>query len=71
MSRVVNDISKIAGLAHHGPEDVFLSLIMIIGSFVILFNIEWCLTLILYSFLVFLIWYAEMKRKKCLRFLDW
>lgn len=64
MSRVVNDISKIAGLAHHGPEDIFLSFVMIIGSFIILFRIEWRLTLILYSFLVVLIWYAVTKRKK-------
>ncbi len=64
MSRVVNDISKIAGLAHHGPEDIFLSLVMIIGSFIILFRIEWRLTLILYGFLVILLFYAINKRKK-------
>lgn len=64
MSRVVNDISHIGELAHHGPEDIFLSLIMIIGSFIILFNIEWRLTVILYGFLVILLSYAVNKRKK-------
>jgi ATP-binding cassette, subfamily B, bacterial len=64
MSRVVNDISHIGELAHHGPEDIFLSLIMIIGSFIILFNIEWRLTVILYGFLVVLLSYAVNKRKK-------
>ncbi len=64
MSRVVNDIGRIAGLAHHGPEDLFISFIMIVGSFIILFAIEWRLTLILYSFLAILIWYAVSKRKK-------
>ena len=64
MSRVVNDIGRIAELAHHGPEDLFLSFIMIIGSFIILINIEWRLTLILYSFLSILIWYAVIKRRK-------
>ena len=64
MSRVVNDINNIGELAHHGPEDLFLSLIMIIGSFIILFRIEWRLTLILYSFLVVLIGYTVYKRKK-------
>jgi ATP-binding cassette, subfamily B, bacterial len=64
MSRVVNDISRIGELAHHGPEDMFLSLIMIIGSFIILFNIEWRLTVILYGFLVILLFYAVNKRKK-------
>lgn len=64
MSRVVNDLNHISELAHHGPEDLFISLVMILGSFVILFRIEWRLTLILYGFLTILIWYAVIKRKK-------
>ena len=64
MSRVVHDISRIGGLAHHGPEDIFLSFVMIIGSFIILFQIEWRLTLVLYGFLFILLWYAVNKRKK-------
>ena len=64
MSRMVNDLNQISELAHHGPEDLFLSLVMIVGSFIILFQIEWRLTLILYSFLFGLIWYAMIKRKK-------
>lgn len=64
MSRIVNDLREISELAHHGPEDLFLSLIMLIGSFIILTTIEWRLTLIIYSFLPLLIWYATLKRKK-------
>lgn len=63
MSRAVSDLSHISELAHHGPEDLFLSLVMIIGSFIILFNIEWRLTLIIYSFLVILVIYAVIKRR--------
>ena len=64
MSRLVNDLREISELAHHGPEDLFLSLIMLIGSFIILTLIDWRLTLIIYSFLPLLIWYAILKRKK-------
>lgn len=64
MSRVVNDINNIGELAHHGPEDIFISSIMIIGSFIILLRIEWRLTLVLYSFLAILLWYTFYKRKK-------
>jgi len=64
MSRIVNDLRDISELAHHGPEDLFLSLVMLIGSFIILTTIEWRLTLIIYSFLPLLIWYATLKRKK-------
>ncbi len=64
MSRIVNDLREISELAHHGPEDLFISLVMLIGSFIILTTIEWRLTLIIYSFLPLLIWYAILKRKK-------
>ena len=64
MSRIVNDLREISELSHHGPEDLFLSLVMLIGSFILLTIIEWRLTLIIYSFLPLLIWYATLKRKK-------
>lgn len=64
MSRIINDLREISELAHHGPEDLFISLVMLIGSFIILTTIEWRLTLIIYSFLPLLIWYATLKRKK-------
>jgi len=64
MSRIVNDLREISELAHHGPEDLFISLVMLIGSFIILTTIEWRLTLIIYGFLPLLIWYAILKRKK-------
>jgi ATP-binding cassette subfamily B protein len=64
MSRVINDLNHVSELAHHGPEDLFLSFIMIIGSFTILFTIEWRLTLIIYSSLIFLTAYAVIKRRR-------
>ncbi len=64
MSRIVNDLREISELSHHGPEDLFISLVMLIGSFIILTTIEWRLTLIIYGFLPLLIWYAILKRKK-------
>ncbi|SHK43210.1 ABC transporter ATP-binding protein [Paramaledivibacter caminithermalis] len=64
MSRVVNDLREISELAHHGPEDLFLSVIMIIGSFIILLNIEWRLTLIIFAFIPMMIWFAIKKREK-------
>jgi len=46
MSRIVNDLNEIAELAHHGPEDLLISLLMILGSFILLFIINAKLTLI-------------------------
>lgn len=66
MSRIVNDLMDISELAHHGPEDLFISLIMITGSFIILLKINVVLTLIIFAILPFIIWYSLDKRKKML-----
>lgn len=63
MSRMVNDLNEIAEFAHHGPEDLFLSLVMLIGSFFMLIRIEWRLALMIYAFIPFMIWYSIDKRK--------
>ncbi|HOP72409.1 MAG TPA: ABC transporter ATP-binding protein [Thermoclostridium caenicola] len=47
MSRITNDLFDISELAHHGPEDVFISLLKIIGSVVIMLTIDVRVTLIL------------------------
>ncbi len=64
MSRIVNDLNLIAELAHHGPEDLFLSVILFIGSFIILLTIEVKLTLIIFAFLPFMLWFSIIKGVK-------
>ena len=64
MSRIVNDLREITELAHHGPEDLFISGVMLLGSFLILLSIEWRLTLILFAFIPVMIWFAISKRKR-------
>ena len=51
MSRIVNDLRDITELAHHGPENIFISFTMLLGSFIVLFSIEWRLSLILFIFI--------------------
>lgn len=64
MSRMVNDLAEIAEFAHHGPEDLFLSLVMLIGSFFMLIRIEWRLALMVYAFIPIMIWYSIDRRKE-------
>ena len=64
MSRIINDLQEITELAHHGPEDLFVSGIMLIGSFVILSTINLPLTLIIFAFIPVLIIFAVKKRVK-------
>ncbi|TJX13874.1 ABC transporter ATP-binding protein [Tissierella creatinini] len=62
MSRIVNDLRDIAELAHHGPENIFISFIMLGGSFIILFTIDWRLTLMLFSFIPLMVLFVLKKR---------
>jgi len=62
MSRIINDLNEISELAHHGPEDLFLSLLMFIGSFVMLTSINLPLTLIVFAAVPFVILFAALMR---------
>lgn len=64
MSRIINDLMDISELAHHGPEDLFVSSIMLIGSFILLCTINIPLTLIIFAFIPLLVWFAIKKRVK-------
>ena len=64
MSRMVNDLMDVSELAHHGPENLFLSTIMLIGAFIILANINIYLTLIVFAVVPIIICYAIFTRKK-------
>ena len=47
MSRLTADLFDITELAHHGPEDIFISGVTILGSLVIMFTIQWRLALVI------------------------
>jgi ATP-binding cassette subfamily B protein len=47
MSRVTNDLFEVTELAHHGPEDLFISALTLAGSFVLIISIRWEMALIL------------------------
>ncbi|HPQ46221.1 MAG TPA: ABC transporter ATP-binding protein [Clostridia bacterium] len=64
MSRMVNDLNEISELAHHGPEDLFLSGVMIIGATTYLSFINWRLSLMLVAISVILFVFGLKKRKK-------
>ena len=51
MSRLTSDLFDLTELAHHGPEDIFISSVTILGSMVILFTIQWRLALVILAIL--------------------
>lgn len=63
MSRLVNDLMEIAELAHHGPENLFISSIMLVGSFIMLARIQIWLTLIIFIVIPIIVYFAvKMQR---------
>lgn len=64
MSRVTNDLFEISELFHHGPEDIVISIIKFIGSFVILASINIRLTLVAFAIIPFMFAYAYFFNKK-------
>ncbi len=64
MSRMTNDLMDVSELAHHGPENLLISGIMIIGSFAYLCSISIPLTLIIFACVPFLVIVTAVYRKK-------
>ncbi len=58
MSRVVNDLNNISELAHHGPEDIFISSMLLIGSFLILVNMHWQLALFTFALIPIMFFFS-------------
>ena len=55
VSRLISDLSDITELAHHGPENLFISAFKIVGSFIILSRIHFPMSMILLGFTILLV----------------
>lgn len=64
MSRMTNDLFEVSELAHHGPENIIISTLTIITSFVYLASINISLTLIVFLCVPFLLVISAALRKK-------
>lgn len=67
MSRVTNDLFEITELAHHGPEDLFISSVTLVGAFCIMCTIEWRLAVISFSIVPFFLLFTIYQRRKMRR----
>lgn len=66
MSRLVNDLFEVAELAHHGPENLFISLITIVGALIMILTINPWLSLIVFLFIPIMFIIVVGMRKKML-----
>ena len=64
MSRLTSDLFEITELAHHGPEDLIISVLTIVGALVVMFSIEWRLALVVCIILPILLVVVISRRRK-------
>jgi ATP-binding cassette subfamily B protein len=64
MSRVTTDLFDITELAHHGPEDIFISLLTLTGAFVIMLTINWKLALVLLVLVPVGVMFTVLQRRR-------
>ena len=63
MSRLTSDLFEITELAHHGPEDLFISAVTIVGALIVMFSIEWRLALVVCIIIPVFLAVAMSRRK--------
>ncbi|MBU8608610.1 ABC transporter ATP-binding protein [Bacillus pumilus] len=64
MSRMTNDLMYIGEVAHHGPEDLFIAIMTILGAFVVMLMINWQLAILTFLIMPVIIWLALHFNKK-------
>ena len=63
MTRMTSDLFEVCELAHHGPENLLISAVMIVLSFIYLVTIDWILTLIIFACVPILVMVTMYYRK--------
>ncbi len=67
MSRATNDLFEITELAHHGPEDLFISAVTLIGAFCLMLTIQWKLALIVFAIVPIFVIFTIIQRRRMVR----
>ena len=67
MSRVTNDLFEITELSHHGPEDLFISLVTLLGAVGIMWSMEWRLALVVCIVLPLFVVFTVVMRRRMMR----
>ena len=62
LARATTDLFEISELAHHGPEDLLISSLTVIGAFIAMFFIEWRIALAMLLIMPFCIWFVMKAR---------
>lgn len=64
IARITTDLNEIGEVAHHGPEDVFIAIMTLIGAFVLMAMLHWELTVLTFLVIPLIVWVAMVFSRK-------
>lgn len=67
LSRMTGDLFEITEMSHHGPEDLFIASVTIIGAIIIMFTIQWKLALVILILLPIALIVVMLNRRRMIR----
>ncbi|HZG57664.1 ABC transporter ATP-binding protein [Paenibacillus sp.] len=70
ISRLTTDLFEIGEVAHHGPEDLFIAIMTLMGAFGVMLYLNWKLALITFVVIPVIIWLVLMANKRMTKAVD-
>ena len=67
MSRATSDLFEVTELAHHGPEDLFISAVTLIGALCMMLSIQWKLALIVFAVVPIFVAFTVVQRRRMMK----
>ena len=64
MSRLTSDLFEVTELAHHGPEDLFISTVTLAGAFLVMLTIRWELALVVFAVVPLFLLFTVLQRRR-------
>ena len=64
IGRLTNDMNMIGEMAHHGPEDLFIAMMTLLGAFILMLMMNWKLALLAFIVVPIIIWVVVYFNKK-------
>lgn len=67
LSRMTGDLFEITEMSHHGPEDLFIAAVTIIGAVIVMFTIQWKLALVILIIIPVALFIVMLNRRRMIR----
>ena len=67
MSRMTSDLFSVTEVAHHGPENIILATVTLLGSVIIMMHIQWQIALVLLILVPLSVWFTASQRRRMAR----